>query len=48
MTRSAAWDGMIVLCAANRWDGVKMQDRHLAETSGRTHLCSTWTPLSRT
>lgn len=30
-TRAAAWDGMIVLCAGNGWDGVKMQDRHMAE-----------------
>ena len=29
--RGAAWDGMIVLCAGNRWDGVKMQDRHMTE-----------------
>lgn len=25
------WDGMVVLCAANRYDGIKMSDRHLAE-----------------
>lgn len=31
MIRSSAWDRMIVLCAAVRWDGVKMQDRHMAE-----------------
>jgi teichuronic acid biosynthesis glycosyltransferase TuaH len=31
VTRSASWDGMIVICAAVRWDGVKMQDRQMAE-----------------
>ena len=31
MTAEVAWDRTIVLCAGNRWDGVKMQDRHLAE-----------------
>ena len=31
MSRGAAWDGMIVVCAAVRWDGVKMQDRQMAE-----------------
>jgi glycosyltransferase involved in cell wall biosynthesis len=27
----AAWDGLIVLCAANSWDDVKLADRHMAE-----------------
>jgi teichuronic acid biosynthesis glycosyltransferase TuaH len=31
MTRDAAWDGLIVLCAANSWDDVKLADRHMAE-----------------
>jgi teichuronic acid biosynthesis glycosyltransferase TuaH len=31
MSRSSTWDGMIVLCAAVRWDGVRMQDRQMAE-----------------
>src|SRR5579859_2944592 len=26
-----AWEGLVVLCAANSWDAVKMMDRHLAE-----------------
>jgi teichuronic acid biosynthesis glycosyltransferase TuaH len=25
------WDGLIVLCAANSWDAVKLADRHMAE-----------------
>lgn len=25
------WDGLIVLCAANRYDGVKLADQHMAE-----------------
>jgi teichuronic acid biosynthesis glycosyltransferase TuaH len=25
------WDGLVVLCAANRYDGIKMADQHLAE-----------------
>ena len=25
------WDGLIVLCAANNWDAVKLADRHMAE-----------------
>ncbi len=25
------WDGLIVLCAANSWDEVKLADRHMAE-----------------
>jgi teichuronic acid biosynthesis glycosyltransferase TuaH len=29
--RSAAPEGLIVLCAANSWDDVKMADRHMAE-----------------
>ena len=29
--RSGAWNGMIVVCAAVRWDGVRMQDRQMAE-----------------
>jgi glycosyltransferase involved in cell wall biosynthesis len=27
----AGWDGLIVLCAANSWDDVKLADRHMAE-----------------
>jgi teichuronic acid biosynthesis glycosyltransferase TuaH len=30
-TRDVARDGWIVMCAANSWDDVKMQDRHMAE-----------------
>ena len=30
-TRNSAWDGLIVLCAANNWDDVKLADRHMAE-----------------
>lgn len=25
------WDGLIVLCAVNAWEGMKLHDRHLAE-----------------
>ncbi len=25
------WDGLVVLCAANSWDDVKLADRHMAE-----------------
>ena len=25
------WDGLVVLCAANNWDDVKLADRHMAE-----------------
>ena len=28
---SADWDGLVVLCAANNWDDVKLADRHMAE-----------------
>lgn len=31
MARCATWDGLIVLCAANSWDDVKLADRHMAE-----------------
>ena len=27
----AAWDGLVVICAANNWDDVKLGDRHMAE-----------------
>jgi teichuronic acid biosynthesis glycosyltransferase TuaH len=26
-----AWDGLIVICAANRYDGIKLADQHMAE-----------------
>jgi glycosyltransferase involved in cell wall biosynthesis len=29
------WDGLVVLCAANSWDAIKLADRHMAE-----HLAS--------
>jgi teichuronic acid biosynthesis glycosyltransferase TuaH len=28
---SHEWDGLIVLCAGNNWDGVKLHDQHMAE-----------------
>jgi teichuronic acid biosynthesis glycosyltransferase TuaH len=28
---SAGWAGLVVLCAANNWDDVKLADRHMAE-----------------
>jgi len=28
---SGAWDRVIVLCAANNWDGIKLADQHMAE-----------------
>jgi glycosyltransferase involved in cell wall biosynthesis len=31
MLIDGGWDGTIVLCAANRWDDVKLADRHMAE-----------------
>ena len=30
-SRTGDWDGLIVLCAANSWDAVKLADRHMAE-----------------
>lgn len=27
----AEWDGLVVICAANNWDEVKLADRHMAE-----------------
>jgi teichuronic acid biosynthesis glycosyltransferase TuaH len=29
------WDGMVVLCGANRYDGIKMADQHMAEQLSR-------------
>lgn len=29
--RSVDWNGLVVLCAPNNWDDVKLHDRHLAE-----------------
>jgi teichuronic acid biosynthesis glycosyltransferase TuaH len=29
--RNDDWDGLVVLCAANNWDAVKLADRHMAE-----------------
>ena len=29
--RRRHWDGLVVLCAANNWDEVKLADRHMAE-----------------
>lgn len=31
MSAVGAWDGLVVLCAANNWDEVKLADRHMAE-----------------
>ena len=28
---SSSWDGLVVICAANNWDEVKLADRHMAE-----------------
>jgi glycosyltransferase involved in cell wall biosynthesis len=30
-TPGPQWDGLVVLCAANGWDDVKLADRHMAE-----------------
>ena len=38
---SADWDGLIVLCAANNWDDVKLADRHMAEQLAPMRRCST-------
>jgi teichuronic acid biosynthesis glycosyltransferase TuaH len=29
--RPPTWDGVVVLCAANNWDGIKLADQHMAE-----------------
>ena len=29
--RSVSWDNLVVLCAANNWDDVKLADQHMAE-----------------
>jgi hypothetical protein len=29
------WDGMVVLCAANNYDGIKLADQHMAEELSR-------------
>lgn len=31
MSAVGEWDGLVVLCAANNWDEVKLADRHMAE-----------------
>lgn len=31
------WDGLVVLCAANSWDEVKLADRHMAEQLAARH-----------
>src|SRR4051812_21078059 len=31
LERGAAWDDLIVLCAVNSWDAVKLADKHMAE-----------------
>lgn len=31
------WDGLVVLCAANNWDEVKLADRHMAEQLAAHH-----------
>ncbi len=31
MSAVGAWDGLVVICAANNWDEVKLADRHMAE-----------------
>lgn len=31
------WDGLVVLCAANNWDEVKLADRHMAEHLAEHH-----------
>lgn len=31
------WDGLVVLCAANNWDEVKLADRHMAEHLAERH-----------
>lgn len=31
MSTVGAWDGLVVICAANNWDEVKLADRHMAE-----------------
>jgi glycosyltransferase involved in cell wall biosynthesis len=33
----SAWDGLVVLCAANNWDEVKLADRHMAEQLAANH-----------
>ncbi len=31
LATAGPWDGLVVLCAANSWDEVKLADRHMAE-----------------
>ena len=31
LSRPDEWRGLVVLCAANNWDGIKLADQHLAE-----------------
>jgi teichuronic acid biosynthesis glycosyltransferase TuaH len=33
----STWDGLVVLCAANNWDEVKLADRHMAERLAEHH-----------
>jgi glycosyltransferase involved in cell wall biosynthesis len=33
----SAWDGLVVLCAANNWNEVKLADRHMAEHLAEHH-----------
>jgi len=33
----SAWDGLVVLCAANNWNEVKLADRHMAEHLAAQH-----------
>jgi teichuronic acid biosynthesis glycosyltransferase TuaH len=34
---AGTWDGLVVLCAANNWDEVKLADRHMAEQLAEHH-----------
>jgi hypothetical protein len=45
------WDDLIVICAATPWDGIKFQDRHLAERLSQTrpvlYVDPPFSPLTR-
>ena len=46
-SNSHNWDGLIVLCAANNYDTVKMADQHIAVELANWLLCCMSTLLYR-
>jgi teichuronic acid biosynthesis glycosyltransferase TuaH len=46
--RPGDWKGLVVLCAANNWDGIKLADQHIAEhLSDHTPVLYVDPPISR-